>query len=438
VVIEGVQPTSARVPHSPHVAAPVPVEGLGQPRRGPDQPGRMAAVAGGRGPKLRRVVPPGIGCRPSREQPRDRGILRSRDLQRSGEPRGIRRECRTLGSGTSPGGEHHKLSPRRGHVPPLSSGAVPCGPRRSQGGSCIPPCELSKREVQLHLRPEDRVGPFAAQQIAGSRRRLVRETRGQQCLAPVPAELHGHVVQTREPDSGLVVEPQRARQVAPTVGEESLVVPGLHGLEVLALGLKDLPRLLQRPVSAGDVTDVQVQERHGDEGSCRPHPVTRAASATQGAPQVGQGLAVPPQHQGEHVATAHQAPGPELWTDRLNHSPIELLNSAAGAPVKRQGAAEGRSYVGESIRVAAAPRQLPRRPQLPHGLGGPTLVAQHHALGVARHGQHPRVDGHRGQLPRARRRSARLGDGQSQQLPCLSDLLAAGHRLPLPPPPGDQ
>ena len=58
MVVQCVQPAAAGVPHATSVADLVPVERLGQPGRGTDQPRRVSTVAGGRGPQLRRVVRP--------------------------------------------------------------------------------------------------------------------------------------------------------------------------------------------------------------------------------------------------------------------------------------------------------------------------------------------------------------------------------------------
>ena len=96
VVVERVQATAAGVPHPSQLVSLVPVERLGEPRRGPHQPGRVSAVAGGRGPQVRRVVAPRVGRGPASDQPRDRGVLRAFLLEATREPCGRLRECGPL------------------------------------------------------------------------------------------------------------------------------------------------------------------------------------------------------------------------------------------------------------------------------------------------------------------------------------------------------
>ena len=111
VVVERVQAAAAGVPHPSQLVSLVPVERLGEPRRGPHQPGRVAAVAGGRRPQLRRVVPPRVGRGPTGEQPRDWRVLRPRLLESAGQLFGALGERRPLRAGPSPGREHHQLRP---------------------------------------------------------------------------------------------------------------------------------------------------------------------------------------------------------------------------------------------------------------------------------------------------------------------------------------
>ena len=80
----------------------------------------------------------------------------------------------------------------------------------------------------------------------------------------------------------------------------------------------------------------------------------RAASTTEGAPEVGERLAVPAHDHREHVAAAHEATGPDLAAHGLGNGAIELPEPAAGSSVQREGAAERRSDVGEPIGIAAA------------------------------------------------------------------------------------
>ena len=212
VVVECVQPASAGVPHPPHLAALVPVERLGEPGRGPDQPGRVTAVAGGRCPQ-----------RPSRRPARRRLQPGPRATTRSGRPptgppraggpaaAAVFGEREPLGADPSPGREHHQFRPCGRHLPPLAPEAVACGPGRSQGRVGVAPGQLAERQVELEL---GRGSPAGSRSLASSsfadRACLAREPGGQQRLAPVLTELDRRVrpsARTRLRGLRLVVQP---------------------------------------------------------------------------------------------------------------------------------------------------------------------------------------------------------------------------------------
>ena len=98
------------------------------------------------------------------------------------------------------------------------------------------------------------------------------------------------------------------------------------------------------------------------QGARLPDPVTQGARTPQGAAQVGQRLAVPAQDHREDVAPTHEARGPgpagptaPSTARSSSRSPVRVCPSIARA------AAERGPDVGEAVRVAAAPGQLPRR-----------------------------------------------------------------------------
>src|SRR5262245_48928766 len=102
----------------------------------------------------------------------------------------------------------------------------------------------------------------------------------------------------------------------------------------------DSPGLLQSTLRPVHLSDVEVHHGHPYEAARLPHAVAGSAGTTQGAPKVGQPLAVPAEHHREHVATAHETSGPDPRADSLGHRPVQLTESGAGAPVVRQGTPE--------------------------------------------------------------------------------------------------
>ena len=159
----------------------------------------------------------------------------------------------------------------------------------------------------------------------------------------------------------------------------------------------------------------------------------RVRAPSQGAAQVGQRLAVPAQDHREHVAPPHQAARPDLRVHGARpprgpapRSPVRVCPSSASALPSVARTSASRS--GSPLRRAS----VARRPELAHGLGHPALVAQHDALRMACHGQHPRVDGYRGQVSRGPSpgRARRMASRSSSSASATSWLLGIGGPFP--------
>ena len=141
-----------------------------------------------------------------------------------------------------------------------------------------------------------------------------------------------------------------------------------------------------------------------------------------------------PENHGEHVAPAHQAAGPHLRSTApstarsSSRSPVRVCPSRARAlpSVARTSASRSSSWLRRASSRADRSSS--------HCFDRAALVPQHDALGW--HATDT-ATGPQRRRPASRpcRRLGRLGDRQPQQLLGLRDLLAAGHRQPLPPPP---
>ena len=169
-------------------------ERLGQPGGGPHQPGRMAPVARGGRPQLRRVVAARVGGGPAGEQPRERGVLRPCGLERR---RQLARPSAASRRPWLPSGAGPRARPARPGRPrtsrPWRRKLVARGPRRGQGGVGVAAGELGQRPgSSCELGPVDRVGPVAlASSSAAAAQASSGRPGGEQRLAPVLAQLDG-------------------------------------------------------------------------------------------------------------------------------------------------------------------------------------------------------------------------------------------------------
>ncbi len=400
----------------------------------------MAAVAGGRRPQLRRVVPPRVGRGPTGEQPRDWRVLRPRLLESAGQLFGALGERRPLRAGPSPGREHHQLRPVARDLASLAPEALAGEPGRCQRCVGLSAGQLAQGQVQLQLRPVRGVDPLVAPAARPRRRRPRRGARRRAAPGSGPRRARpARSPQRAYAASASSYTPQRTRQVTAVEGQRA---PGC-ARPAPPRGPDPRPRRSAAPRRAR-ARHARRRRRRGGAAtsrlSVRASQIRspRAARTPRGRPQVRQRLAVPAQDHREHVAAAHQAARPDLPADGLGDGPIELTKPAAGLPIQREGAAEGRSNVGEPIRVAAAPRQLARRTG---ARARPRRSDPGRAARCPGHGARPTAStGRRTPKPARCARDARLGrlgDGQPQQLLGVRDLLAAGHPGPLPPPPRD-
>ena len=293
--------------------------------------------------------------------------------------------------------------------------------------------QLSERQVELELGAVRRVDPLVGQQLGGDRAHLVGQPSGQQRLAAVLPEL----ARARRPSARTRRPPRRTASARPAGPRgRRPATPGCAG-PAPPRGPGPRPRRSgappPAPVRHAPTSPTSRWSRDIRPGCAPPRPGHPGCEHRGGRP------AGPPAPHGAGQRPS-RAPQPRrirqrARTCRPTASATERSSSrspAAGPSVEGQGSAERGPDVREAIRVPAAPRQLPRRPELADGLDGAALVAQDDAVGVARHGQRPRVDRHRDQLSSAGRRLGRLGDGQPQQGLGLGHLLAAGHRRPFP------
>ena len=119
---------------------------------------------------------------------------------------------------------------------------------------------------------------------------------------------------------------------------------------------------------------------------------SRARAPASHSAQVGQRLVVPRQEHSQHVATTHECSGQNVWRYCSGDGPVELLETGPRTPTEHQRTWPSVARTSASRSGSPLSRASSRAARSSdQSLVGSTSVAEHDALRVTGHGQHPRV-----------------------------------------------
>ena len=312
--------------HPTAVIVGLTVQGLREPGRGPDH-GQPVGASRGRGVQGGSGVP---GREAGDEQPRLRGLVGGLAVELPGDVERRRRHAAIDQAGRLASPQLGQVRAHREPVPPLAPVGLPrrAGLGQRQLGFAGRDQGVGATHVQVgraHVRE-----PTSVEASLHDCGRLGCQAGGEQHVGPIHGQLHLIEAEVRVALGCLVVQPQRARQVAADVRRARLVVQRDRRLDGLPLGRQLALRLDGGLLGTLRLPDDEVGPGEVVEGPRLPQPVSACPGPRQGALQVGDRLAVSPEDGGQHVAAPHPDRRRERRARGLGRGAVQLTEPGPG------------------------------------------------------------------------------------------------------------